>query len=282
MVVTLYITGTWMLRSKRISDFKVWLYGRCIVITGGESGLGRHLAVLFSSFGARVIVLGIAQESLDNLPSSIQAIHCDVGDSVELHRYISEISTLHNGIDIVVNNAAIAPTASILSHDCQSIQDAISVNMTSHHVMASKVLPDMMSQKSLQHYFVSVASVAAYLPGAGLSLYCPPKAAIGSLISCLRLELAAMGCTNIHCLCVYPFLMDTAMFKSVELKFQWLFPRLSSKEVSYQILDAMALHIHELYIPWYIFMVPHLLRLLPVAIADQIYCFSGANAAFSR
>jgi len=85
------------------------LEGKVVIITGGESGIGRAAAQLFASEGAQVVILDIdgsrAAETLDSLNGSHTSRIVDVSDAPQVESAISDILSTFGHIDALVNVA---------------------------------------------------------------------------------------------------------------------------------------------------------------------------------
>jgi 3-oxoacyl-[acyl-carrier protein] reductase len=95
------------------------LEGRVALITGGGSGIGRAIALLFAEEGARVIVndvnLRAAEETVEPMGGAKErgyAIRADVSSSADVRAMFAEIDARYGKLDILVNNAGIAETES--------------------------------------------------------------------------------------------------------------------------------------------------------------------------
>src|SRR4051812_19185127 len=89
------------------------LVGKTVLITGGGSGIGGAMSVLFACQGCNVVVLDIddtASRSLvDGLCDDGQRaayFHCDLTDIDALQRTIRAAEAAHGSVDVLVNNAA--------------------------------------------------------------------------------------------------------------------------------------------------------------------------------
>ena len=89
------------------------LVGKTVLITGGGSGIGGAMSVLFASQDCSVVVLDIddaASRSLvDGLCDDgrrVAYFHCAVTDIEALQRTISTVESAHAAVDVLVNNAA--------------------------------------------------------------------------------------------------------------------------------------------------------------------------------
>jgi len=90
------------------------LKDRIALVTGGGSGLGRAIALLFEEEGAHVIVNELRLETAEQTVASMKgsaggrAIQADVSDSAQVKAMFATIEREVGGLDILVNNAGIA------------------------------------------------------------------------------------------------------------------------------------------------------------------------------
>jgi 3-oxoacyl-[acyl-carrier protein] reductase len=90
------------------------LKDRIALVTGGGSGLGRAISLLFAEEGAHVIVnelrLEAAEQTVASMkgPTGGRAIQADVADSAQVTAMFATIEREVGGLDILVNNAGIA------------------------------------------------------------------------------------------------------------------------------------------------------------------------------
>ena len=90
------------------------LKDRIALVTGGGSGLGRAISLLFAEEGAHVIVnelrLETAEQTVASMkgPAGGRALQADVSDSAQVKAMFATIEREVGGLDILVNNAGIA------------------------------------------------------------------------------------------------------------------------------------------------------------------------------
>jgi len=90
------------------------LKDRIALVTGGGSGLGRAISLLFAEEGAHVIVnelrLETAEQTVASMkgPAGGRAMQADVSDSAQVKAMFATIEREVGGLDILVNNAGIA------------------------------------------------------------------------------------------------------------------------------------------------------------------------------
>ena len=104
----------------KISDlFKVDGYG--VVVTGGASGIGLGYAEVLAANGARVTLLDINQQRIENETKrlrvaglDVRGVVADVADHKALDEAIDEAAKLYGGLDVVFANAGIDPGVGFL------------------------------------------------------------------------------------------------------------------------------------------------------------------------
>jgi 3-oxoacyl-[acyl-carrier protein] reductase len=91
----------------------VKLENRIALVTGGGSGIGRAIALLFAEEGARVVVNDVKREAAEKTVEAMggargRAIQADVADSAQVRAMFAEVEREFGGLDVLVNNAGIA------------------------------------------------------------------------------------------------------------------------------------------------------------------------------
>ena len=85
-----------------------------VLVTGGTSGIGRAVAALLGSYGARIFTFGRNQKPLDEALDYIRAaggtadgVIADLTDPEDIKRVFAKVDEVFGGVDILVNNAAL-------------------------------------------------------------------------------------------------------------------------------------------------------------------------------
>ncbi|MEE3032975.1 MAG: SDR family oxidoreductase, partial [Planctomycetota bacterium] len=186
--------------------------GRVVVVTGGASGIGRAIAERFLATRANVAVFDVADDLAPELPDDILYQHCDVSDAGQVQKSISELASKWDGIDVLVNNAAIQPVESFVPLD-QLQPDLwrkiLDVNVTGYTLMAQAVLPIMIQQNS--GVLVNLASAQAHRTAREVPAYGPSKAANLMQAKQWAIEYARHG---IRAVSVSPGAIDTPLVRA--------------------------------------------------------------------
>lgn len=196
-----------------------------VVITGGSSGIGLATAKRFFTAGFKVVICGRDQARLaaacreilppnsgDN-PSSnktLLTLPCDVGDPSQVTRLVHHIQEQWGRIDIVVNNAAVAPLAPFLETTADDFRNVVAINLVGPWHLTQAVWKDMARRKS--GVIVNVSSLAAIDPFPGFSLYGASKAWIETWTKALATEGADVG---IRVVGVRPGAVETPLLRSL-------------------------------------------------------------------
>ncbi|HET8547038.1 MAG TPA: SDR family oxidoreductase [Bryobacteraceae bacterium] len=160
------------------------LQGKAALITGGDSGIGRAVAIAFAREGADVAIAYLPQEESDaketerwvreagrralRLPGDITSEqHC----MQIVDRTLRELGKL----DILVNNAAFQSThEKIEEFTTEEFDRTMKTNIYAMFWLSKAALPRMPSGATI----INVASIQAYRPSPMLLAYAPTKAAI--------------------------------------------------------------------------------------------------------
>ena len=161
------------------------LKNRIALITGGGSGIGRAMCLLFASEGATPIAVDRSLESAQETIAHVEqaggsglALHADVSQKPMVDAAIAQAFEQYGRIDILVNNAAVASGDNILDVDEETWDRDISVVLKSVYLCSKAVLPCMIEAQS--GAILNIASVNG-LVGLGEEAYSAAKAGVINL-----------------------------------------------------------------------------------------------------
>ncbi len=174
-------------------DFE--LDGKVAIITGASRGLGRASAIALIEQGVRVLAVARSLDALEELQSSasdsVQIRQCDMLDADAVAELPKAAIDAFGSLDIVVNNAGIAPAGKFLEQDAQVWADVMAVNVTAPAILARAAGPHMVAQGSGK--IINVASTSGILGKATLVAYSASKGALLQFTKALAAEWAKAG-----------------------------------------------------------------------------------------
>jgi 3-oxoacyl-[acyl-carrier protein] reductase len=169
------------------------LQEKVAIITGGGSGMGRAMARLFDSQGAKVVVADVngaaARQTAEALTGDSIAAVTDVTAEAQVKELTEQVIGRYGKVDILVNNAGMpmsfTPIEEVSGEQWNRIMD---VNVKSVYLTAKHVVPHMKRQGF--GVIVNTASIAGVRARPGLNAYCASKGAVIMLTKALAIELA--------------------------------------------------------------------------------------------
>jgi short-subunit dehydrogenase len=169
---------------------------RVVFITGASGGIGRACAAAFHQAGARVVATARSFDKLEDLARElggerILPLKLDVTEADERTVALDEARKHFGPIDVLVNNAGWGSFASVLNMPREHYERMLSLNLMAPIALTQAVLPEMMRRGSGQ--IINIASVVGYQTIPRMTTYSATKAALISLSTGLRMELAGTG-----------------------------------------------------------------------------------------
>lgn len=141
------------------------LSNKTAIVTGGGSGIGKAISVLFAQQGAQVIILDLDQKGGNATEEEIRTagkkaafFHCDVSSQKEVKAIVQTIVEQYSTIEILVNNAGIAHVGNVETTSEEDFDRLMRVNVKGVYNCLHEVIPVM---KSTGGSIVNLASVAA-------------------------------------------------------------------------------------------------------------------------
>ena len=162
------------------------LKNKTALITGASSGIGAACAKALANNGAKVVLTGRNQTSLEQLSEEIGG-HYMVADISQNDEVIKLFDEIGESIDILVNNAGIAPKASIIEGKIESFEDLLRVNVLA--VVHCCQLAIKKFNPSTGGQIINISSMSGHrVPPSG-GFYAATKFAVRAITEALRYEL---------------------------------------------------------------------------------------------
>lgn len=168
------------------------------VITGAGKGLGKSIAQLFGSEGAKVIVADINKAAAEKVAASIVSedgfalpLRADITIAKDTERLI-DASVEHFGrVDVLVNNAGIASSGTVLDTEETAWDLVMDVNVKGAYLCSRAVIPHMKRQGGGS--IVCIASASGVIGQKNQVAYNVSKHGVIGLVRCMALDHAVAG-----------------------------------------------------------------------------------------
>ena len=169
--------------------------GRCAIVTGGASGLGKQVAARIVAEGGKVALWDLNADALDATKDEIGATHVqalDVSDEAAVAAAAKDSAAALGKIDILVCSAGITgATATVWDYPLDSWSRVIDINLNGLFYCNRAVVPFMLENGYGR--IVNLASVAGKEGNPNASAYSASKAGVIGFTKSLGKELAGKG-----------------------------------------------------------------------------------------
>lgn len=172
---------------------------RIALVTGASSGLGRHFATTLAQAGARVAVCARRLDKMQELVEQLReagyeamAVAMDVSSAASVREAFSQIEQDLGTIDLIVNNAGVAATQSVLEHDEATWDQVLDTNLKGAFLVAQEGARRLV-QSGKGGSIVNIASILGERVAGAASSYAASKAGLIQLTKAMALELARHG-----------------------------------------------------------------------------------------
>lgn len=178
-------------RSKKLED-------KVAIITGGDSGIGRAVAVHFAREGANVVIVYRSEDEdaeetkklVEEKGTKALLVKTDVGEEANCEDIVKQTLSAFGKVDVVVNNAAIqVPHQALTEITAEQWQETFRVNIHAQFYLTKAALPHLKKGSSI----INTASVNAYKGNQQLVDYTATKGAIVAFTRSIALQLAEKG-----------------------------------------------------------------------------------------
>ncbi len=173
------------------------LDGKVAVITGGSKGLGRAMALGFAEAGADVVIASRKIEGCEQVADEVRAhgrralaVGCHVGDWEQCETLMTRAADAMGGLDLLVNNAGIAPAPPSLAGITETLFDkTIAVNLKGPVRLTGLAADNLRPGGSI----INISSVSSVRPTPHTVVYAAAKAGLNALTIAAAQELGPKG-----------------------------------------------------------------------------------------
>jgi NAD(P)-dependent dehydrogenase (short-subunit alcohol dehydrogenase family) len=193
------------------------LAGKCVLITGGGTGIGQATALAFAREGAQVAVAGRRKNKLDETLRLLQqagcsalALECDVTIAANTERAVKTAEDAFGKVNVLVNNAgalSVSTVETIVEGDWDRV---MATNVKGPFLMSRAALPAM--RRAGGGSIINVGSVLGIVAIRDRAAYCASKGAVSMLTRAMALDHAH---ENIRVNCVCPSIVESDMTQNL-------------------------------------------------------------------
>ena len=205
---------------------------RTALVTGASRGIGLAIARQLGLDGMNVVMVATgsreknaaAIDGLENEGITVGYVQADISKHDDRLRIVSEAVSLFGRIDVLVNNAGVAPLqrADLLEMTEESFDRVVGINTKGNMFLTQAVARQMISQEPLdgrKGVIINIASCSSVVSSVNRGEYCVSKAGISMLTTLYADRLAPEGIL-VHE--VRPGVIDTDMTSTVHGKYNKL------------------------------------------------------------
>lgn len=210
--------------------------GRVAIVTGGSRGIGRGIALELGKRGWTVVVNYAANADaakatvgdIEQAGGKGLAVQADVSVAGDRERMVGETLKAFGRIDLLVNNAGVAPNvrADILEAGEESFDRLMNINLKGPYFLTQRVANEMVRLVKEGKYgdcelpaIVTISSISVYTASVNRGDYCVAKAGLGMLTKLFAARLAEFG---INVYEIRPGVIATDMTGPVKAKYDKL------------------------------------------------------------
>ncbi len=197
------------------------------LVTGASRGIGRAIALALAAQNFSVIINyagneQAAKEVCEKIGPNSRPVQADISKPADRQKLVDETLKHFGRIDLLVNNAGVAPTKradilSIADADEASFDRLININLKGPYFLTQLVANQMATQKSGK--IVNITSVSAYAASTNRGDYCIAKAGLSMMT---KLFAARMAEFNVNVYEIRPGIIQTDMTGPVKAKYDEL------------------------------------------------------------
>jgi len=190
------------------------------IVTGAGTGIGREISAQLAEAGYRVVLVSRSAEHLESTAAEIKnrigeppntlVIPADLTDQQQTSSVVDRAMNEFGRVDVLVNNAAVAPNVPIEQTTIDLLSQTFSLNSFAPALLVASLWK--VFQQQAGGCVVNISSMATIDPFDGLSIYAASKAALESLTRSIVNEGRPWG---ISAYAIAPGAVETPMLRSL-------------------------------------------------------------------
>ncbi|XP_063308133.1 dehydrogenase/reductase SDR family member 11 isoform X2 [Pelobates fuscus] len=173
---------------------------RVALVTGASAGIGAAVARALVQNGMKVVGCARNVDKIEKLaaecqsagyPGTLIPYKCDVSNEEEILSMFSAIKTLHQGVDVCINNAGLARPEPLLSGKTEGWRTMIDVNVLAVSICTREAYQSMKERNVDDGHIININSILGHIYQCSsiAHFYCATKHAVTALTEGIRQEL---------------------------------------------------------------------------------------------
>ena len=191
------------------------LDGKVALVTGGSSGIGKSIALLYAKEGADVVINSRSEEVLKEVcklnEKKITYVVGDITQDEVVKKLADYVKTKFDKLDILVNNAGLSIGESRKELKLSSYDKTFDLNVRALVNMTITCLPLILKSKG---NILNISSISSQISHPGMSMYSGSKAAIDSFTRIWAKELAK---DNVRVNAISPGAIETDIWNKANI-----------------------------------------------------------------
>ena len=184
--------------------------GRCIIVSGSSSGIGRSISEILLKAGAEVIGLARNHNKFDPESKNYKPYEVDISDTKNLSQTFSTVLSAYPKVDGFVSNAGFGDFKGLENFSSDKIISYVNTNLVSHMILTKLLIPKMKKYNSGKIIFIG--SEAALRGSQKGSLYNTVKFGLRGFSQAIREECSG---SKVHVSLINPGMVRTNFFEKL-------------------------------------------------------------------
>jgi 3-oxoacyl-[acyl-carrier protein] reductase len=216
---------------------------RVSLITGGSRGIGFAIADALLRNRYRVAITGTSAQRAEaaardlttrvTASTPVLAVQCDVRDRTSVESAFRSVISEFGGLDVLVNNAGIGHSASVVDASYEDWDRVIATNLTGVFNCCKTAIPHLRRRGG--GWIINISSLASKVPFAGGAAYCASKAGLNAFTEALMEEVRY---DDIRVSCLLPGSVATGFSgRAPGAGADW---KLAPEDVAHAIVDLLS------------------------------------------
>ena len=184
--------------------------GRCIIVSGSSSGIGRSISEILLKAGAQVIGLARNHNKFQPVYKNYKPYEVDISDTKNLSQTFSTVLSAYPKVDGFVSSAGFGDFKGLENFSSEQIISYVNTNLVSHMIMTKLLIPKMKKHNSGKIIFIG--SEAALRGSQKGSLYNTVKFGLRGFSQAIREECSG---SKVHVSLINPGMVRTNFFEKL-------------------------------------------------------------------